>query len=153
MPVPALEIDFTDPPDKVTVDFPRAAAVVDSGNVDVDLDRAAITNTTLFTTTAGVDIGTVLVTTGALPAGEYDITLVLSPGFSGTTALFDIQHRNAADASTLRSVRLNAESNRPVVVTIHAGVKLNERIRLALAGEPATGFIITATLQADRVAL
>lgn len=75
----------------------------------------------------------VLADTGALPAGNY---LVGVTGCASAAEVYDVQHRNAANAATLKTQRrrVRALDNDDFLFPNKITLALNERIRVVQAG-------------------
>ena len=84
--------------------------------------------------------GTLLADTGALPAGTYDLTFVLSnSGITSNTA-WQFEHRNAADTANLATFPINTGRSGSGTLEFSIGYELatNERIRIITANDVAS---------------
>lgn len=109
------------------------------GSLDVISSQPVFTTAEIFSDqTANPAINAVLATTGALPAGDYDVKAICTWATTGAPAAnptFDFQHRDAADAVTLARVPfaavLDTVSTTSGVLVIDYATTLatNERLR------------------------
>lgn len=95
----------------------------------------------------------ILVDTGPLPAGDYDMMLTMSlfGNTAGGTGTMQLQHRNAANAATLANMMAIPVSGtfREMDTTLPLmayTLGLNERLRVASAGVAMTVGSLSATL-------
>ncbi len=82
-------------------------------------------------------INTILATTGALAnPGIYRVVVVLSLDTANSHLMYQVQHRNAADAATIVSFPLGALGNTLATFTFYVTIAANERVRVTniLAG-------------------
>lgn len=99
---------------------------------------------------------TVIATTGALPAGTYDIACNIASSGTGTAGQFwALQHRNAADAATLAtllSLPLNGtqHSREAALPPIGYVLALNERLRVVTPATAPAAQITTSIFAALR---
>lgn len=79
--------------------------VVSMGQVvplDVDVLQPSFRSTTVFANSVGSPVaGTVIVDTGQLASGVYNVAAVLTSAVTSADANMELQHRNAANAANL----------------------------------------------------
>ena len=122
--------------------------IVESGISFVAAPTPAYTVQDIFT--AGEQIapaaGTVLADTGQLPVGQYSVQVFLGAGEGNT---FDFQWRNAANAVTLRNIRLHVPVEAfPQLLSRFTVANANERFRVLNVGAGTVGVAYNATILA-----
>ena len=125
-------------------------------SVPVTFGSAAVFHGAVATPAANA----VIVTTGALPAGDYDILAHIAAVALGTavSAAPVLQHRNAADAATLATllsvgVSAGAASVGPsaaMLPLIGYTLAINERLRVVNSADAVSSGVVTATIFAQR---
>lgn len=105
------------------------------------LDRSRIFSGTATAPAAGA----ILVDSGQLPEGTFDITVDFSTGDGATNQLIRIEHRNAANAGNIWLARLATHENY-VAVSFAVFVANNERIRVFVTNAGAAGTIYAANI-------
>lgn len=99
------------------------------------------------TPTTNPTSGTVIVDSGALTQGMYELRLL--PGASAA-ALFTLQHRDSTNASNIAAISIRAAAGQTAEYVLKFAVNSNERIRLVM-GANLTGDAEGA-LQIERIA-
>jgi len=126
-------------------------AVVDS---EVSLNEALSTlynrNQVFNFFGAAVADAVVLSDSGALPAGDYDVTVIVSNNSQTANGGIDLQHRDAANAATIWAVLLLAtnglSTGSTVIFTFAITLLTNERIRTIKQATDAAGNDTTSLL-------
>ena len=134
------------------VDYTAARAVLlDALDANITTRAAIPAAATTFTVTdiGNVPAGTVVATTGALAAGEYEV-IVSTSYVSGTDTLPTLQHRNAADTGNIAGRTYQLAGGATVGQSSNVWwpritVALNERFRIVTvsAGGGATSQFIS----------
>ena len=132
------------------------------GALNVTAEPNIFTSSEIF---SSVDAGAlaanlILADTGALPAGTYDVKVIVSwvtnAAPAGATGTFDFQHRNAANAANLANVPLAWETElgdniaHSDTFTYATVLALNERLRFQLLVAGYNGRVGTTIMAARR---
>lgn len=112
------------------------------GALRLTVEQPLWTSAQIFTDqTNSPAVNAVLATTGQLPAGDYDVKAICTWANIAAAAVgpvFDLQHRNAADAATLASIpfaSVTGAVNTPtgvIVIDYATTLALDERLRWQL---------------------
>lgn len=121
------------------------------GALAIELSPVVYTSPTIFSGTASSPAaGTVIVDTGQLPVGDYDVFANLNhAGASTSDSNIALEHRNAGNSATLANLLLGAITGgaQPLTMTLqNMGYRLalDERLRIIVGGlfaGPVSGVI------------
>ena len=95
--------------------------------------------------TAGVELGTTLVDTGNLVAGNWRFLVLMQ---SNVAVDIDIERRNVADDAALQTLRVSVPENTPIVVDLRIeGLLANESLLCVLRTEIVSPAEVNTSIQ------